>query len=133
MAQSPQLYKQMAIAADFDKVFTVGAVFRAEDSNTHRHLTEFTGLDLEMAFQYHYHEVMLTIGDLFTEIFKGLRDQYVASNSVKGLVEMGVFVQVQPGNWAGRPAIPGRTLHVPGTPAGASIPRGKEDAEGGWR
>ncbi|ENN75550.1 hypothetical protein YQE_07893, partial [Dendroctonus ponderosae] len=76
LAQSPQLYKQMAIAADFEKVFTVGAVFRAEDSNTHRHLTEFTGLDLEMAFQYHYHEVMLTIGDLFTEIFKGLRDQY---------------------------------------------------------
>jgi nondiscriminating aspartyl-tRNA synthetase len=76
LAQSPQLYKQMAIAADFDKVFTIGAVFRAEDSNTHRHLTEFTGLDLEMAFNYHYHEVMLTIGNLFTEIFKGLRDQF---------------------------------------------------------
>ncbi|XP_023026329.2 aspartyl-tRNA synthetase [Leptinotarsa decemlineata] len=76
LAQSPQLYKQMAIAADFEKVFTIGAVFRAEDSNTHRHLTEFTGLDLEMAFNYHYHEVMLTIGNLFTEIFKGLRDQY---------------------------------------------------------
>ncbi|CAH1099155.1 unnamed protein product [Psylliodes chrysocephalus] len=75
LAQSPQLYKQMAIAADFEKVFTVGAVFRAEDSNTHRHLTEFTGLDLEMAFHYHYHEVMLTIGNLFTEIFKGLSDQ----------------------------------------------------------
>ncbi|XP_072397071.1 aspartate--tRNA ligase, cytoplasmic [Diabrotica undecimpunctata] len=76
LAQSPQLYKQMAIAADFEKVFTVGAVFRAEDSNTHRHLTEFTGLDLEMAFHYHYHEVMMTIGNMFTEIFKGLRDQF---------------------------------------------------------
>lgn len=76
LAQSPQLYKQMAIAADFEKVFTVGAVFRAEDSNTHRHLTEFVGLDLEMAFKYHYHEVMNTIGDLFTSIFKGLRDNY---------------------------------------------------------
>lgn len=84
LAQSPQLYKQMAIAADFDKVFTVGAVFRAEDSNTHRHLTEFTGLDLEMAFQYHYHEVMLTIGNLFTEIFKGLRDQYSNEISLVG-------------------------------------------------
>ncbi|XP_046421718.1 aspartate--tRNA ligase, cytoplasmic [Neodiprion fabricii] len=78
LAQSPQLYKQMAIAADFDKVFTVGAVFRAEDSNTHRHLTEFVGLDLEMAFKYHYHEVVETIGQMFTEIFKGLRDQYAA-------------------------------------------------------
>ena len=78
LAQSPQLYKQMAIAADFDKVFTVGAVFRAEDSNTHRHLTEFVGLDLEMAFKYHYHEVIDTIGQLFTEMFKGLRDNYAA-------------------------------------------------------
>jgi len=76
LAQSPQLYKQMAIAADFDRVFTIGAVFRAEDSNTHRHLTEFVGLDLEMAFQFHYHEVMMTIGNLFTDIFKGLRDKY---------------------------------------------------------
>merc|ERR1719192_2111262 len=76
LAQSPQLYKQMAIAADFDKVFTVGGVFRAEDSNTHRHLTEFVGLDIEMAFNDHYHEVVQTIGDLFIHIFKGLRDEY---------------------------------------------------------
>ncbi|KAK7580781.1 hypothetical protein V9T40_001410 [Parthenolecanium corni] len=76
LAQSPQFYKQMAIAADFDKVFTVGAVFRAEDSHTHRHLTEFVGLDLEMAFKYHYHEVLDVIGATFTDIFKGLRDLY---------------------------------------------------------
>lgn len=74
LAQSPQLYKQMAIAGDFDRVFTVGPVFRAEDSNTHRHLCEFTGLDLEMAFQYHYHEVVEKIGETFTGIFKFLRD-----------------------------------------------------------
>jgi len=76
LAQSPQLYKQMAIAADFDKVFTVGGVFRAEDSNTHRHLTEFVGLDLEMAFKHHYHEVVDTIGDLFTSMFEGLREKF---------------------------------------------------------
>lgn len=76
LAQSPQLYKQMAIAADFDRVFTVGAVFRAEDSNTHRHLTEFVGLDLEMAIQYHYHEALDVIGNLFTSIFKGLEANY---------------------------------------------------------
>lgn len=52
-------------------------VFRAEDSNTHRHLTEFVGLDLEMAFKYHYHEVVDTIGQMFTELFKGLRDKLV--------------------------------------------------------
>lgn len=76
LAQSPQLYKQMAIAADFGKVFTIGPIFRAENSNTHRHLTEFVGLDLEMAFTHHYHEALSVIGDLFTEIFRGLRDNY---------------------------------------------------------
>jgi len=76
LAQSPQLYKQMAIAADFERVFTVGAVFRAEDSNTHRHLCEFVGLDIEMNFYEHYHEVLKMIGDTFIHIFKGLRDRY---------------------------------------------------------
>jgi aspartyl-tRNA synthetase len=76
LAQSPQLYKQMAIAADFDKVYTIGGVFRAEDSNTHRHLTEFVGLDLEMAFEYHYQEVVDVIADMFVSIFKGLQAEF---------------------------------------------------------
>ena len=53
------------------------SVFRAEDSNTHRHMTEFVGLDIEMAFQYHYHEVLQVIGDLFVQIFKGLEEKCV--------------------------------------------------------
>lgn len=60
----------MAIAADFDKVYTIGAVFRAEDSNTHRHMTEFVGLDLEMAFKFHYHEVILNYVFGFFEVKK---------------------------------------------------------------
>ncbi|XP_072174108.1 aspartate--tRNA ligase, cytoplasmic-like isoform X1 [Diadema setosum] len=76
LAQSPQLYKQMGIAADFERVYTIGAVFRAEDSNTHRHLCEFVGLDCEMAFKYHYHEALDTIGNIFNDIFWGLRDNY---------------------------------------------------------
>eukprot|EP00794_Sanderia_malayensis_P003093 gene3093-3559_t len=75
LAQSPQLYKQMALAADFDRVYTIGAVFRAEDSNTHRHLCEFVGMDLEMTFKEHYHEVLQMIGNTFIHIFKGLRDE----------------------------------------------------------
>lgn len=78
LAQSPQLYKQMAVAGDFTKVFTIGSVFRAEDSNTHRHLTEFIGLDLEMAFNFHYHEVVETIGQMFLELFKYLQKNYEA-------------------------------------------------------
>jgi aspartyl-tRNA synthetase len=46
LAQSPQLAKQMCIAADFERVYEIGPVFRAENSNTPRHLTEYTGLDL---------------------------------------------------------------------------------------
>ena len=44
LAQSPQLYKQMlAACSDFERVFEIGPVFRAENSNTHRHLCEFHG------------------------------------------------------------------------------------------
>ncbi|CAM9974903.1 unnamed protein product, partial [Phaeothamnion confervicola] len=52
LAQSPQLYKQMAAACGgLERVFEIGPVFRAEKSNTHRHLCEFTGLDFEMTIQ----------------------------------------------------------------------------------
>lgn len=57
LAQSPQLHKQMAIAGRFRRVFEIGPVFRAEDSFTHRHLCEFTGLDVEMEIKKHYFEV----------------------------------------------------------------------------
>jgi aspartyl/asparaginyl-tRNA synthetase len=76
LAQSPQLYKQMMICADFDRVYEIAPVFRAENSLTHRHMTEFMGLDLEMAFNDHYHEVLEMLGELFVEIFKGLEKEY---------------------------------------------------------
>ncbi|KAJ3760437.1 hypothetical protein EV360DRAFT_39796 [Lentinula raphanica] len=77
LAQSPQLFKQMAIAADFGGgygirggVFEVGPVFRAENSNTKRHLTEYTGLDLEMGIEREYHEVMLVVDSVLKAIFR---------------------------------------------------------------
>lgn len=76
LAQSPQLPKQMAIAADFERVYEIGPVFRAEDSNTHRHMTEFVGLDLEMTIEEHYHEVVELLDALFLHIFRGLRDKH---------------------------------------------------------
>ncbi|KAF7306975.1 Aspartate-tRNA ligase [Mycena indigotica] len=76
LAQSPQLAKQMAIAADFERVYEIGPVFRAEDSNTHRHMTEFMGLDLEMTIEEHYHEVMELLDDLFLTMFRGLRGKF---------------------------------------------------------
>lgn len=76
LAQSPQLAKQMSIAGDFGRVYEIGAVFRAENSNTHRHLTEYTGLDLEMAIDEHYHEVLTILDGCFKSIFKGLYSRY---------------------------------------------------------
>lgn len=69
-------------------------VFRAEDSNTHRHLTEFVGLDLEMAFKYHYHEVVDTIGQLFTEMFKGLRDKLINFSVEKKMKVYGLLQNI---------------------------------------
>ena len=66
----------MAIAADFERVYEIGPVFRAEDSNTHRHLTEFMALDLEMTIEEHYHEVMELLDGLFKSMFKGLTETY---------------------------------------------------------
>ncbi|KAF8481193.1 aspartyl-tRNA synthetase [Russula ochroleuca] len=76
LAQSPQLAKQMAIAADFERVYEIGPVFRAEDSNTHRHLTEFVGLDLEMTIEEHYHEVLELLDGLFKHLFNNLKEKY---------------------------------------------------------
>ncbi|CAN0892250.1 Aspartate--tRNA ligase 2, cytoplasmic [Linum grandiflorum] len=75
LAQSPQLHKQMAVAGDFGRVFVVGPVFRAEDSNTHRHLCEFTGLDVEMEIKSHYSEVMDIVDRLFVTIFDTLNNE----------------------------------------------------------
>ncbi|EPS57914.1 hypothetical protein M569_16902, partial [Genlisea aurea] len=72
LAQSPQLHKQMAICGDFGRVFEIGPVFRAEDSFTHRHLCEFTGLDVEMEIKEHYSEVMDVVDRLFVTMFDSL-------------------------------------------------------------
>lgn len=74
----------MAIAADFERVYEIGPVFRAEDSNTHRHLTEYMGLDLEMTIEEHYHEVMEMLDGLFISIFRALREKYKKEIDVVG-------------------------------------------------
>jgi aspartyl-tRNA synthetase len=58
LAQSPQFYKQMAIASGFERVFEVGPVFRADPSHTTRHNTEFTGFDAEISFVESHEDVM---------------------------------------------------------------------------
>jgi len=55
--------------SDFKRVFEIGPVFRAEQSFTHRHMCEFTGLDLEMEIKENYFELMDIMSDLFVYIF----------------------------------------------------------------
>ncbi|BDA46327.1 Aspartate-tRNA ligase, cytoplasmic [Coccomyxa sp. Obi] len=75
LAQSPQFYKQMAVCSDMSRVFEIGPVFRAEKSFTHRHLCEFTGLDLEMTINEHYNEVLDVLDRLFVYMFNGLKSR----------------------------------------------------------
>jgi aspartyl-tRNA synthetase len=71
--QSPQLYKQMMMAAGFEKVFEIGPIFRAEEHNTTRHLNEATSIDIEVSFSDH-HGVMQILEDLIVHTYSHVRD-----------------------------------------------------------
>ena len=58
LAQSPQFYKQMAMAAGFERIFEIGPVFRANPSFTSRHDTEFTSVDTEISWIDSHEDVM---------------------------------------------------------------------------
>jgi aspartyl-tRNA synthetase len=58
LAQSPQFYKQMAMAAGLGQVFEIGPVFRANPSFTSRHDTEFTSVDVEISWIDSHDDVM---------------------------------------------------------------------------
>ncbi|WP_127501215.1 aspartate--tRNA(Asn) ligase [Actinoplanes solisilvae] len=60
LAQSPQFYKQVMVGV-FERVFEVGPVFRAEPSDTARHLAQYTSLDAEMGFIDDHRDVMATL------------------------------------------------------------------------
>ncbi|HIH17020.1 MAG TPA: aspartate--tRNA(Asn) ligase, partial [Candidatus Diapherotrites archaeon] len=69
---SPQIYKQMMVCAGFEKVYEIGAVYRAEKSQTTRHLTEFTGIDFEMGFIDSFHDPMDVIEGMFRHVIAEL-------------------------------------------------------------
>jgi aspartyl-tRNA synthetase len=74
LSQSPQFYKQMAIASGLEKVFTFGPVFRAEKSFTTRHVTEFTGWDFEFAYIDSHHDIMDVEEKLLVSGFAKLKE-----------------------------------------------------------
>lgn len=76
LAQSPQFYKQMAMASGFEKIFEVGPVFRAEKSYTSKHTTEFTGFDLEFSYIESFRDVMKLEEELLTAALKKVNEMY---------------------------------------------------------
>lgn len=76
LAQSPQFYKQMAMAAGFDRVFEIAPVFRANPSFTSRHDTEFTSVDMEMAWIESHHDVMAFEERWLQHVLQVVKDEH---------------------------------------------------------
>lgn len=76
LAQSPQFYKQMAMAGGFGRIFECGPVFRAEKSHSRKHATEFTGFDLEFSGIESFDDVMKMEEELLTYALKVVKDKY---------------------------------------------------------
>jgi len=88
MNQSPQLYKQMMMAAGFEGVFELGPIFRAEEHNTVRHLNEATSLDVEVSFADH-NDVMELLEDLIVHVYES-----VARDCSGALEELGIELEI---------------------------------------
>ena len=76
LAQSPQFYKQMAMASGLERIFETGPVFRAEKSYTNKHATEFTGFDLEFSYIDSFEDVMKMEEELLTHALKAVKEKH---------------------------------------------------------
>ena len=76
LAQSPQFYKQMAMAAGLERIFETGPVFRAEKSYTNKHATEFTGFDLEFSYIDSFEDVMKLEEELLTYAIEKVKEAH---------------------------------------------------------
>ncbi|NLM38284.1 MAG: aspartate--tRNA(Asn) ligase [Firmicutes bacterium] len=75
LAQSPQFYKQMMVAAGYERVFEVGHAYRAELHNTKRHLNEYISLDVEMGFIQDEHDLMAIENEFLRYLFTVLPER----------------------------------------------------------
>ncbi len=90
LCQSPQFYKQMAMASGLERIFESGPVFRAEKSYTNKHTTEFTGFDLEFTGVETCADVMTLEQDMLTDMLAKLHDKY--GDEIKALFDRDVVV-----------------------------------------
>ena len=94
LAQSPQFYKQMALASGLERVFEVGPCFRAENSNTNRHATEFTSFDVEFSYIDSYEDVMSLEEDLLIKALTDIKESY--GNKIKELFNEEIIIPTKP-------------------------------------
>lgn len=94
LAQSPQFYKQMAIAGGFGRVFECGAVFRAEKSHSRKHATEFTGFDLEFAGIESYEDIMVLEEELLEYTLRILKEKF--GEEIRGIFGVDIVVPKLP-------------------------------------
>ena len=94
LAQSPQFYKQMAMAAGFERVFECAPVFRAEKSYTRKHATEFTGFDLEFSYIDSFRDVMSFEEDLLIDMISHVAAKY--GDDIRRLYGIDVIVPKKP-------------------------------------
>ncbi|MFT4250238.1 MAG: aspartate--tRNA(Asn) ligase [Candidatus Woesearchaeota archaeon] len=94
LAQSPQFYKQMAMAAGFEKIFEIGPVFRANPSHTSRHDTEFTMVDMEISFIDSHEDVMQVEESWLSYILGRVHEEY--GSKIKEMFGVDVVVPTTP-------------------------------------
>lgn len=75
LAQSPQFYKQMMIAAGFEKVWEIGPVYRAEPHHTPRHICEYVSIDLELGYIQSHEDVMRVVENLMTYVLRNVAQE----------------------------------------------------------
>ncbi len=94
LAQSPQFYKQMAMAAGLERIFETGPVFRAEKSYTNKHATEFTGFDLEFSYVTGVEDVMHMEEELIAYMMAKVKAAH--GDAIKALFGTEVIVPTVP-------------------------------------
>jgi aspartyl-tRNA synthetase len=94
LAQSPQIFKQMAQAAGFGRVFEIGPAFRADPSFTSRHATEFTSVDTELSWIDSHEDVMKVHEDLLVAGFTAVKEKHGAE--IEALFGVEVTVPTTP-------------------------------------
>ena len=94
LAQSPQFYKQMAMASGLERIFESGPVFRAEKSYTNKHATEFTGFDLEFSYIDSFEDVMKMEEELLAYAFGKVAEKH--GEKIKEVFGLDVVVPTLP-------------------------------------